>query len=336
MMHKIVDTGAAWSAQGLLSNDDWVYELSEKEIAEIDAALELANNSQRSLFQLEKRDFPLPTLSYKIAAFSEILENGIGTVMMKGLPIKSYKPQDQQTIYWCIGLYFGTAVSQSRIGELMMSIKDAEGAVEKSELRGLNTSSSLTFHTDLADVIGLLSLQAANIGGESTLVSSVAVHNEILKTRPDLLEVLYQPYCYASPGWDSSKPPLEMRPIFSLYKNRFSCNYVRGFIELAQEGTQVPRLTCKQIEALDYLDEVSNDPRFSIWFTLRPGDMLFFNNFVIQHSRSEFENDEAPEKHRHLLRLWLSVPNSRELPDSYKVSYRDTRAGNVRGGLYGE
>lgn len=325
-----LDAEAAWTAAELLAHRDWAHELNGPEIAEIDAAIARARRSGRSLYRLEKEDFPLPTLSGRISTFSEILEHGIGAVMIRGLPIERYELQDQQILFWGVGLHLGTAVSQSSSGERMMSIK-ALAEVEQGEARGVYTRAALTCHTDLTDVIGMLSLQTAMTGGESTLVSAVAVHDEISRTRPDLLEVLYQPFAYASPQWDPAKVRVEMRTIFSRHRGRFVSNYLREFIDCAG----APPLTDRQSAALDYLDEVCNLPAFSACLPLLPGDMLFFNNFVAYHGRRAFHDAEDPDRHRHLLRLWLSVPNSRELPDSYAVSYRDTRAGVVRGGIHG-
>ena len=64
-----------------------------------------------------------------------------------------------------------------------------------------------------------------------------------------------------------------------------------------------------------------------------PGDMQFMNNHVMYHSRTEFEDDDDADKKRHLIRLWLSVPNSRPLNESMNAIYRDRRPGVVRGGF---
>jgi hypothetical protein len=41
---------------------------------------------------------------------------------------------------------------------------------------------------------------------------------------------------------------------------------------------------------------------------LEPGDMQFLNNRTIFHGRAEFEDHPEKERRRHLLRLWLRVP----------------------------
>ena len=40
---------------------------------------------------------------------------------------------------------------------------------------------------------------------------------------------------------------------------------------------------------------------------LLPGDMQFISNHTIVHARTVYEDEEEPEKKRHLLRLWLSL-----------------------------
>jgi hypothetical protein len=39
----------------------------------------------------------------------------------------------------------------------------------------------------------------------------------------------------------------------------------------------------------------------------RPGDVQLLNNAKILHSREAYEDDDALDRRRHLLRLWLSA-----------------------------
>ena len=57
----------------------------------------------------------------------------------------------------------------------------------------------------------------------------------------------------------------------------------------------------------------------SIEFTLRPGELLIANNYDLLHGRPAYQDHlGAPEKRRHMLRLWLSLPNGRPLPPHFK------------------
>ena len=85
--------------------------------------------------------------------------------------------------------------------------------------------------------------------------------------------------------------------------------------------------------AADYFQTLAQDPRFMIEFMLDPGEIMFANNYVLLHARTEFEDHPEYERRRHLLRMWLAMPNSRPLSPLMRAVYRDQRAGAVRGGL---
>jgi hypothetical protein len=46
---------------------------------------------------------------------------------------------------------------------------------------------------------------------------------------------------------------------------------------------------------------------------LQPGDVQLLSNHTILHARTEFEDWPEPERRRHLLRLWISLPEKRSL-----------------------
>ena len=83
------------------------------------------------------------------------------------------------------------------------------------------------------------------------------------------------------------------------------------------------------------LDEILPDPRFCYSMELERGDMQIVNNYVVIHSRTNFEDFDEPERKRHLLRLWLDVPQSTQLPEAWGARFPDVRAGAVRGGFRG-
>ena len=92
-------------------------------------------------------------------------------------------------IYFGLGAYIGRPLPQSWHGELLghvVDISDLEDGV-----RGYNKGGGQRFHTDSCDIIGLMCAREAVSGGASRLASAMAVHNEILATRPDQLQALY-------------------------------------------------------------------------------------------------------------------------------------------------
>jgi hypothetical protein len=176
-------------------------------------------------------------------------------------------------------------------------------------------------------------LRTAMSGGLSILASSVAIHNEIARTRPDLLEVLYQPFWWS---WQGQEPPGEKpyyaEPIFTFYNGKFACRYVRSVILSGQRFPDVPRMTPAQEEAMALLDTLGGSEEFHFATMFQPGEIQLLSNHTVLHARTAFEDYPEEDRKRHLLRTWLSVPNSRELSPAFRTIYRDTCAGAVRGG----
>ena len=65
---------------------------------------------------------------------------------------------------------------------------------------------------------------------------------------------------------------------------------------------------------------------------LERGDLQFVHNHSMLHDRSAFVDWPEAEKRRHLLRLWLSVPGDRALPDVFSERFGRVTIGN-RGGV---
>ncbi|MDP1007545.1 TauD/TfdA family dioxygenase, partial [Klebsiella pneumoniae] len=81
------------------------------------------------------------------------------------------------------------------------------------------TNSYLPYHTDLSDLVGLLSIKKAKEGGLSSLVSAATIYNTILDEAPEYLETLYQPFYFAHLGEETPTPS----PIFSYHNGKLSC-----------------------------------------------------------------------------------------------------------------
>jgi hypothetical protein len=228
----------------------------------------------------------------------------------------------------------GTPVSQSTDGELILSIRNESYEAKDSRTRGPNTNQKLGFHTDRCDVIGFLCLQPAKTGGENHVVSSFEIEKIIRKERPDLHKTLCLPFPYKRHIVDKGNNlPFCEQPIFSWKENYFACSYLRVLIDRADADDQCPSLSDQQRESLDFLDSVSEREKLQTRFTLKRGEIVFLNNWTTLHRRTAFEDFKEEEKRRHLLRVWLSVPNSRPLDSSFRANFGATQAGAIRGGI---
>ena len=201
----------------------------------------------------------------------------------------------------------------------------------RSSRNKARSAGPLRFHTDRCDVVSLLVVRKAKAGGHSKVVSAVSVSNEILSRRPDLHALLWQDYWRSRQGEESGgEKKVFALPIFCMHEGKFTTQYSRTFVEAAQRIPEVPRMTAAQDEALDLWAEVCEELCYSM--DMRPGDIQLLNNHVVYHARTTYEDDPAPGRDRFLMRLWLSMPNSRALPEGFEALWGAIAPGALRGG----
>jgi hypothetical protein len=333
-----------WGGEDLARSTDWIRAVTPAEADELDAALRAVQRRGLAWSALTRADFPIPRLAASLAQVSHELEHGRGLVLLRRIPVERYGEDELRIIYWGLGLHLGTPRYQNAQGELIGDVRDENrlyGAVIELDPARANeprTSRSkarsagpLRFHTDRVDVVTLLCVRPAAKGGLSKVVSGPAVHNAILGRRPDLHALLCAPYYHSREGEAGGRDRFYAMPIFGMPGGRFTSQYSRTFVENAQHIAGVPRLTAAQNEALDLWAEVCEELCYSM--DMRAGDLQLLNNHVVYHARSTYEDDAAPGRDRFLMRLWLSMPNSRALPAGYEALWGSTGAGALRGGI---
>ncbi len=182
-------------------------------------------------------------------------------------------------------------------------------------------------------MIALLCVRNASAGGVSKIASTVTIYNEMLRRRPDLLALLFQDYWRARPA-DAEAPNVRRLyplPVFGLRDGKFTSQYSRTYVELAQQNPDVPRLTAAQDEALDLLAAIADEVCLHAAF--EEGDIQLLNNHVTYHGRTAYDDDAAQRQERLLFRLWLAPADSRPLPQGFEVLWGDIAPGAVRGGI---
>jgi Taurine catabolism dioxygenase TauD, TfdA family len=325
---------SVWYGRDLRLRTDWIRQFSAAELAELDAAVQTFMASGTPLADISPATFPLPRLGAVLGAMLDELQEGRGFIMLRGFPVERYSREEQAIAYMGIGSYLGAARSQNAKGHLLGHVKDLGLDINDPKVRYYQTSRRLEYHTDSVDVVGLLCLKTAKAGGESYIASSMTLYNEVLARRPELLPALFDPFPTDRRGEvpEGMQPWFDM-PVFHRHAGRLSCIYVRQYIESAQKHfPHAKRLTRTQVEAMDLLDELVNDPQIHLSMAFLPGDMQFLHNHQILHSRNDFENWPEPERHRHLLRLWLAPATARPLPEIFAPRYGSVRPGK-RGGI---
>lgn len=317
------EIAAAWNGRELSETPEvWMVTLTPSHLAELETAADINDSS-----------FDLPTLGPVLADLQVELINGRGFVLIRGLEIEKYSEDEIATIFTGLGSHIGHARSQNGAGDLLGHVLDVGADANDTDVRIYQTSERQTFHTDSCDVVGLICLKKSKSGGASMLVSASSIYNALLERRPDLLGLLFDPIATDRRGEipNGMKPYFEI-PVFTWHEGHLNIMYQRQYIDSAQRFSGVLRLTPDHIEALDLFDELANDPDLTLSMQLEPGDIQFVHNHSMLHDRMGFEDWPEPDRRRHLLRLWLSVPGDRPLPECFAERFGSTTIGD-RGGI---
>ena len=342
MARQMITGRAAWTGAELEKAGDWIFAFSDAHKREIDAAL--AGVRRAPLFGFGREDFPLPETAALLEKVNAELEDGRGAVRLRGLEAPRYTDDELRQIFWGLGQHLGLPLYQNMGGEIMGEVRDetrdetptyiesAPGAVKSSRARARSTG-PLRFHTDRCDVIALLCVRNGIEGGVSKLASIPTIHNEMLRRRPDLVELLFQDFYRCRPKDEDGvhDTPWFILPVWGALNGKITSQYSRTYVEQAQEFPEVPRLTAAQNEALDMLAEIAEAICLQSAFV--PGDIQLLNNNVVYHGRTAYNDDAAAGRTRLLIRLWLTAPNSRALPAGFETFWGSTERGALRGGV---
>jgi len=309
-MPGILEGSARWRGEAMAASPGrWLHPLTGAEIAELDRAITALKATGKPLAQITAADFPLPVLAPALADWLDRLERGPGFLLVRGFPVRDYSKADAALAYWIIGRHLGEPVSQNTDGDLLGHVRDTGASPADHDVRLYKTRAELTFHTDGADIIGLMCLRAGRSGGISRICSSMQVYNEIVRRRPDLAPLLLEPLHHHAHGQNGpGRPPTFRQPIVSLKDGLFRMFLLIWYIRnAADDFPDIAALSPAQRELLDLLETIPLEPGMALDMRFQPGDMQFLKNSVILHARTAYEDWDEPDEKRHLLRLWLTA-----------------------------
>ncbi|EJN02696.1 TauD/TfdA family dioxygenase [Herbaspirillum sp. YR522] len=331
-----------WNGKEMLADGAWRRQLTRTEIDALVRAARQQRSAGGAIEGFHAERFNIHELKQVLAWMAAQLEDGRGMVRLGGLPVDEIDEDDQKRIFWGLCANLGTPVYQTAAGEIVGYVQDTTGGKDltyggpgpvKTARTIARSRGALRFHTDKVDLLCLMCSSNGIDGGHSKIASSVAIHNEIGRRRPDLLRELYQPYWRMRPTDEEGERSDNVfaMPVFARGPDgKFTSQYSRTYIEQAQEVPTVPRLTAAQNEALDLLNEVAEELHLQLPFAA--GEMQFMNQHVTYHGRTAFVDDVSSGARRVLTRIWLATAFSRALPPGHATQWGDSRGGTLRGG----
>ena len=325
---------AAWYRADLERSEGWIHALTPPELDEIEAALHFSKRRSQKLLDIGTDSFPLPTVRRKLHAIRDEVMQGRGIALLRGIPVGRYPREDLARIYLGLGRHLGTLRSQNAAGHVLGHVCDIGHDHHKNaDQRGYAAAGPMGFHTDSVDIVALMCLQPAKTGGDTKVVSSVTVHNEIWKRRPDLAPLMFEPVFRDRRGEiPEGKDPWWVMPVYQWHEGDLFSHYSSVYIRSAQRFGAAARFSDAQLELFDLLEAVAEEPALHLQMPFAAGDIQFVNNHHMFHGRASYEDWPEPDRRRHLLRLWVCPPEGPLLPPAYAERYGDIEIGN-RGGI---
>ncbi|MER6571528.1 TauD/TfdA family dioxygenase [Streptomyces sp. NPDC001093] len=290
---------ALWYGPDAAARDDWVLRLSAEHREELRTAVHTARGRGATLLRMTVTDFPLPTLAAELQRAAASLAEGPGFVLLRSVPADPLGEAEASTVLRGIGQYLGRPVPQTADGRVLCHIRDTGPVPDLPR-------AALPFRTAESDLLGLLCLRPARSGGRTLLASAAAVHNAVLDTRPDLAGRLYRRHLFDGPSGEGA---YLASPLVTRYGDRPSMRYDRARLDngagtSGDGGADGARAADREL--YDLIETTAASPAVRLELDLHPGDLLLLDNHVVLHARSAYEDFDAAEHRRHLLRMWLA------------------------------
>ena len=321
-----------WRGSELAARTGWFLHLEEGEIRDLIGMCRtvraVVGDDPNRLIDLPPDGFQLGRFAERLAHIRRELKDGVGVVMLRGLPVADMEPIDAAIAYWAIGCQFGNPMSNNPQGDLIGHVTDLGKDYRDPEVRGYQTRAEMDYHCDQCTIVGLLCLRTAKSGGTSKIASSVAVYNDLLARRPDLVPELMKPMCWSKHGEvEAGESAHYESPVFNFLEGYLCTSFGPTHILKGHDLPGTPPLTDAQLEAIHLAESLAEKHRYEVDFEV--GDIQFLNNSVLLHTRNEYEDWPEKERKRLLWRLWLVADGVRP-PTGHALQWqRGVRVANT-------
>jgi hypothetical protein len=332
-----MDEPAAWSAEELESRrSTWDLALTDPESAMLGQLAEEATEkfghwSAGNGTREDWKQVAAPLAKY-FSTVEHSLEGGTGIALLRNLPVRTPDAElpYNENLLWLIGAAIGQPVNQMGGGTLLASLAQREKA-RPDHVRPENTNEGLGFHTDGSDLLMLMCIRQAMVGGNSVVSSSARTVKEIARRYPELLPALFEDYFPFDRQMEIAEGDTSyyLSRLCTIVDGKITTRYVRSLMDGALYRGDCPPLTERQLRLMDVFDEISNEGGVEVGFG--SGDMVIANNYSVMHGRSEFIDSDDETQRRLLVRLWLAMENGRPLPFDFDRGVNHD--GTARGGV---
>lgn len=285
--------------------EKWLYTFTPADIELIEAAHDHFVGLKVHKNEISRDTFPIPkdsALHAELLNVTEEINHGLGLRVLRGLPVDRWAREKQVIIFAGISSYLGDGERQRQGDKNITHLRDITqlpADIRPAIVVKGQTSGNQVFHTDgAASIVGLITLGVAETGGISQLSSIAAAYNELANNRRDILRTI------AQKDWVTRYSPGGRPLVYTLEegKNVSFAYSRRPFFGFYEADADVPKLAEDKHLALDALHFTAE--KFSLDIDLQKGDLEYFNNHTVFHSRTSSEDSDVNQ--RHLLRIYIT------------------------------
>lgn len=190
-------TPASRTAHPSSAPDACLLELTPTHLDELSSALGKVRRQDIPLLRITREHFPLPALAADLHQLTDILDNGRGFAVIKGLPVQQYSAADLKTIFWGLGQHLGVPVSQDAGGHLVTAIHPSSEYRCRAGSLVHRSAPRLRFRSGGSDAVALLCTSG---GGRRSVACSAAIYNTLLRDRPELIHRMYRRFYFDRRG----------------------------------------------------------------------------------------------------------------------------------------
>lgn len=319
---KPFDSNLAWTGKDL-TVEKIAFNLTQRHVDALEELLRRFANTPVEAIQ--PGDCKHPALDEDFGRVLDEVQDGRGIVLVRGFPVAGHTLEEVEKLYWAAATHWGVPVAQNALGERIRRIQEEPRTTGQQSVSGTKSRDDLAMHTDNAEIFTLLCVRQAKSGGETQFTSAHAIHNEMLRTRRDALEILYRGFPWHRRGEQADDQPAITPfnvPVFSNRDGRISVQMAFGSVHAAM-AAMGRELTPAEREALDLLRDWMEKLQFEMRFS--PGDLCVANNLTMFHARTQYIDEDDPAKKRVLMRLWMAAARNRRpvVPEIWYMQAKD-------------
>ncbi len=310
ILDRTVDGKKAW-VRADLNEEDWLFRLTPECLAEVRAAAAQLRANPRTVEQIDPSTFDMPACRKLMDSVRTVLDDGVRFAIVDRLPLDEIGDEAGRSVYWILSSMLARPVEQKLTGTMIYDVRDTgKKAAAGSGVRPDQTNMEQYFHNDNSynttppEYVGLLCERPARSGGISHVISFYTVNNELLRTHPEVLSRLYQPFWFdRQKEYLPEEPQVICEPMFS-YDGRLRARL--GLFQIQSGYTlQNQPMDEEARAAFAALKEVFAKSELTFDFTLERGQLQYANNRELCHRRTGFEDYEDPAQRRNIVRVWL-------------------------------